>query len=894
MGINPTPTNYKAFTFDGKSTREFGVYITGEGVFNAPERAVEMISIPGRDGDYVLDQGHFNNIEVTYRAGIVSDSTTDFAEAISNFRNWLKSRKGYCRLTDEYNTEEYRMAVFKNAIAVEHEGIQTGEFDVTFDCKPQRYLAIGEEVVEVGAWGNTETEEGDIVTIESDGNMAIKSLTADINPIQDLHGYDSPWVGGGGKNKLQVTASSTTMNGITFTVNTDGTVTANGTATADAYIILADNVAFNGEYTITSGLGIDNSKFIRVFLNGTVVMRTDFGNVPTATLNGSYRFVAYVTNGTTVNNVVFKPMLRLSSVSDSTWTPYSNICPISGWDSVSVDITNNIWRTDFTNSGGGLTKRDGEMDVDISSASATSYLLGGSSDYIGFVLGAGTYTLSAESTDFSGIYVTLADGTTWANGETKTFTSSATINNVRCSQKSLTAGEYTLYWTLLIAEGTDAPIFTTYTTTLPSTTYGGTVDLISGVLTVDKVYLEPTTVTMVSVSSGLYYCRLNLTDYAPSNNVANLISNRFKTVSSAQIGNCYITSAGKLLIFVIPDQTVTNVAQAEQWLANNVTQFVYDLAEPLTYQLTAQQIDFLLGQNNIWADSGDVSVEYGQDPSVLVNPTLFEASPLLAVDGYGTIDFNEYEVEIENVPIGNVLLVGASDFSLENRTQTFTLSQDGYNVGDTITVNVAQMSFDLLVGVTGLSATPYSATATDSQSGFSTIIERGIGYATSARFTGITSGRGVEFTAGTSSTFSNVVSGTVTIQKSGSAGTANVTYTVTETIEYNANTNKIKFYLAHTEQYSDANITGVTLQNRFYWNKISSIIVFSTISAVQDTVYIDCDIGECWTIQGGDIVSLNGVISLGSDLPKLSIGANAFNYDNTITELKVTPRWWKV
>ena len=52
MGINPTPTNHRSFTFDGKSTREFGVYITGKDVFNAPERAVEMISIPGRDGEY--------------------------------------------------------------------------------------------------------------------------------------------------------------------------------------------------------------------------------------------------------------------------------------------------------------------------------------------------------------------------------------------------------------------------------------------------------------------------------------------------------------------------------------------------------------------------------------------------------------------------------------------------------------------------------------------------------------------------------------------------------------------------------------------------------------------------------------------------------------------------
>jgi hypothetical protein len=36
----------------------------------------------------------------------------------------------------------------------------------------------------------------------------------------------------------------------------------------------------------------------------------------------------------------------------------------------------------------------------------------------------------------------------------------------------------------------------------------------------------------------------------------------------------------------------------------------YELAEPITYQLTAQQISSLLGQNNIWSDAGSVTVEY--------------------------------------------------------------------------------------------------------------------------------------------------------------------------------------------------------------------------------------------------------------------------------------------
>lgn len=147
MAIKP---GYKTFTFDGQNSRTYGVYITGSAVYNAPERDVEMIKIPGRNGAFVQDNGRFENIEVTYPAGIYADSQEDFAKALSDFRNMLASRKGYCRLTDEYNPDEYRMAVYKNGLDVDPVAFQrAGEFTITFDCKPQRWLTSGETATAV-------------------------------------------------------------------------------------------------------------------------------------------------------------------------------------------------------------------------------------------------------------------------------------------------------------------------------------------------------------------------------------------------------------------------------------------------------------------------------------------------------------------------------------------------------------------------------------------------------------------------------------------------------------------------------------------------------------------------------------------------------------------------
>ena len=144
MAIDNTLSNFKGFTFAGRSSKTFGVYLTGETVFNAPIRDVEMIEIPGRNGAYALDNGRFDNIELKYKASIVADNEADFMNAVSDLRNFLCSKVGYQRLTDEYNPNEYRLAVYKSGLDVSPNLLKMGTFDITFDCKPQRFLTSGE------------------------------------------------------------------------------------------------------------------------------------------------------------------------------------------------------------------------------------------------------------------------------------------------------------------------------------------------------------------------------------------------------------------------------------------------------------------------------------------------------------------------------------------------------------------------------------------------------------------------------------------------------------------------------------------------------------------------------------------------------------------------------
>lgn len=134
-----------SITFGGVNSADYGIYIGGEGVFNAPERDVEMVSIPGRNGSFALDKGRFENITVTYSAFNFEPDLATFKANLDAFRNALCAQEGYQRLTDTFHTDEYRMATFISGLDIKPIDYNTAaKFDIVFDCKPQRFLTSGE------------------------------------------------------------------------------------------------------------------------------------------------------------------------------------------------------------------------------------------------------------------------------------------------------------------------------------------------------------------------------------------------------------------------------------------------------------------------------------------------------------------------------------------------------------------------------------------------------------------------------------------------------------------------------------------------------------------------------------------------------------------------------
>lgn len=143
---------FHSLIYGGIDSADYGIYITGDAVYNTPERAVELVSVPGRNGAVAIDQGHWENIDVEYSAGVFGDDQTDFATAISDFRNAICSQLGYQRLTDSYNPNEYRMALYTEGLEIDpvrRDNGFAGEFTIKFNAKPQRWLTSGEDAVSV-------------------------------------------------------------------------------------------------------------------------------------------------------------------------------------------------------------------------------------------------------------------------------------------------------------------------------------------------------------------------------------------------------------------------------------------------------------------------------------------------------------------------------------------------------------------------------------------------------------------------------------------------------------------------------------------------------------------------------------------------------------------------
>ena len=477
---------------------------------------------------------------------------------------------------------------------------------------------------------HVESSSGSIVTFDSSYTAKLKSLTVGIEPVQDLHGYDAPWPPGGGKNKLNpsaVTWKKWVLSSNNFKVASDSEASISYTINSETISVTTTSVYRGIGFAVESVnydrvVSITNSSIGLVILysayedNATVINSGASSCVIPANTSG---FVAVRVNS--ASTVTFNIQLESGSIASS-WSPYSNLCPISGWTGVDVtrcgknmqrykanayiDATgsaveqagNILLQPIFVKNGQKLAMsvKSGQFGYAVFSDKALTTM----TSRVGNAGTSAVYTASADCY----IEMWMTDGT----AHTSSDYASAFEPQVEFSA-SVTA--YEPY------SGTTLPI----TWTSAGTVYGGSDEIVEGKLIVDRRYVSnaelieatpwenagrgafvaPSTFSMPSNASTSYVNPKLIATALKTGSQSGLYNNA-ETGVAQWWNNRFAISTG--------DTSINTVADFKLWLAENGSDIVYELATPQTYQLTAQELKTLLGQNNVWATTGDTSVEY--------------------------------------------------------------------------------------------------------------------------------------------------------------------------------------------------------------------------------------------------------------------------------------------
>lgn len=134
--------------FNNKSSADCRIQVAHPPGYAYPERDYTITHIPGRNGDIIQDNGCYKNVERTYEVSFDAPDE-DFATYANAVSAWLHSTTGYARLEDSYEPNYYRMATYQESNIFENLYNQAGTATIVFECKPQRFLKTGDNIITI-------------------------------------------------------------------------------------------------------------------------------------------------------------------------------------------------------------------------------------------------------------------------------------------------------------------------------------------------------------------------------------------------------------------------------------------------------------------------------------------------------------------------------------------------------------------------------------------------------------------------------------------------------------------------------------------------------------------------------------------------------------------------
>lgn len=122
------------FTFNGIHSDTYGIGVITKSMPYIPEKRQTTIEIPGRDGQFVFEDG-YNNIIIELACAFTGDETIDRRKKARFISSWLSST-GKLVLDHEQDVE-YTVVRSTNNISAAMLGLAyRDDFTITFECDP--------------------------------------------------------------------------------------------------------------------------------------------------------------------------------------------------------------------------------------------------------------------------------------------------------------------------------------------------------------------------------------------------------------------------------------------------------------------------------------------------------------------------------------------------------------------------------------------------------------------------------------------------------------------------------------------------------------------------------------------------------------------------------------
>lgn len=184
----------ETFYLDGIDARSVGIHLQSPIAFSEAVPIVEAQTIPGRNGDLILETGSYENRGASVSCFCLQK---DVEKAVSLAGRFLMGKRGYRRLETSDDPDHYWMARVENSPRINQRLRTLAPFEINFDCKPQRFVKAGKNVIDFDTNGSIFNRYGQtalpliVVYGHGSGKLTVGGCVVDITEIDGMLYLDS-------------------------------------------------------------------------------------------------------------------------------------------------------------------------------------------------------------------------------------------------------------------------------------------------------------------------------------------------------------------------------------------------------------------------------------------------------------------------------------------------------------------------------------------------------------------------------------------------------------------------------------------------------------------------------------------------------------------------------